>query len=166
MTNGIKDLFAIFVARIRDDKILYIFIGAYTAVGLTLLYATKTMKFASYAPYIDKFFWLFVVVFPFVAMVVDLFLVVHRFEKRRMLALRHSFSLRRIANILSGIALLMTFTLFQGTFTSIKNAMFVWQGRFLYDKVQADIDQFIHFGYDPWRLGSGPVKSLAGFVLV
>ena len=41
--------------------------------------------------------------------------------------------------------------IFQGTFTSVKNAMPVWQGGFRFDVVQADIDAFLHFGIDPWR---------------
>ena len=45
----------------------------------------------------------------------------------------------------------MTFMIFQGTFTSIKNGLVVWRDGFPFDKVQADIDAWIHFGVDPWR---------------
>lgn len=56
-----------------------------------------------------------------------------------------------MARLLSGICRLMAFMIFQGTFTSVKNGLSVWQGGFPFDKVQADIDAWLHFGVDPWR---------------
>jgi hypothetical protein len=94
----------------------------------------------------------FLFFFPAVALLIDYLLLVHRFDRRRRLAFGRIFSVRRLAHLLSGVSLLMALMMFQGTFTSIKNALPFWRGGFPYDRVQADIDRLLHFGVDPWRL--------------
>lgn len=140
------------IRLIRDDAGLYLVILLYTAAGLALLAATGAAGHATYGVYLVRWIVTFAMVFPAIALLIDLLLVVHRFDDRRRLAMRSAFSIRRIACLLSGMALMMMMMLFQGTFTSLKSAMTFWQGGFLHDRVQADIDRWLHFGVDPWRL--------------
>jgi membrane-associated phospholipid phosphatase len=86
-----------------------------------------------------------------VAILVDLFLLIHRFNYKRRLVARRVFSTSRLAYSLSGLCLLMALMIFQGTFTSVKNGMPVWQDGFPLDVTHANIDAFLHFGVDPWR---------------
>lgn len=137
--------------HIRGDSVFYLFIVTYTAFGLLLLELTGTADKAAYSVYLWKWITLFLLFFPAMAFVVDYGTVIHRFDKKRNLAWRRLLSTKRLSYFLSGIALLMVMMFLQGTFTSIKNALFVWNGGFVYEKLLADIDAAIHFGVDPWR---------------
>jgi hypothetical protein len=64
-----------------------------------------------------------------------------------------------MARLCAGIALLMAFGVFQGTYTSVKNGLPFWRGGFVYDAAQADLDALVHFGTDPWR----HLYRIAGF---
>jgi hypothetical protein len=138
-------------ALIRADAALYLFIVLYTIAGLAFLYFTGAQNQAAYAIYVGKWLVLFVFFFPAVALLTDAAYVVRRFNKRRQLAFRRAFSTRRLARFFSGLVLLQAMILFQGTFTSVKNALSVWWGGFPYDRIQADIDKALHFGADPWQ---------------
>ena len=81
------------------------------------------------------------------------------------MALRRAVGQRNMRPFASGLLLLAGMMLFQGAFTSVKTALPVWNNGFPYDVLQADIDQAIHFGVDPWRYllafgGNGWVKAL------
>lgn len=136
----------------RADAGLYLFVLVYTVAGLLLLQLTGTEDSATYWVYVRRWAIIFILFFPLVAVIVDAARVVHRLNARRGLAMRQAFSATRIATLFSGVALLMVMVLFQGTFTSLKNAMTFWRDGFQYDRVQADIDRLLHFGVDPWRL--------------
>jgi hypothetical protein len=137
---------------VRADAALYLFVLAYTAAGLFLLQLTGTEDSATYWVYVRRWAIIFILFFPMVAIIIDAARVVHRLNARRGLAMRRAFSPVRMATLASGVALLMVMVLFQGTFTSLKNAMTYWRDGFQYDRIQADIDRLLHFGVDPWRL--------------
>jgi hypothetical protein len=136
---------------IRADAGLYLFVAVYTLSGLLFLRTYGAEDQAAYSIYLAYWTTLFALFFPLAAFAVDAAWIIHRFDKKRNLATKRMFSLQRTARLLSGICLLMAFTLFQGTFTSVKNGLSVWQNGFPFDKVQADIDAWLHFGVDPWR---------------
>jgi hypothetical protein len=85
-------------------------------------------------------------------------IVIYRVDRRRALALRLAFSTERLACLAAGVALLLSMMLFQGTYTSLKNTLPHWQGGFPHDRLQADIDRWLHFGVDP---GSGSTGSVS-----
>ncbi len=136
---------------IRRDAGLYLIIAIYTLAGITFLNALDAADRSAYSIYVVDWTKLNCLVFPVFAVIFDLVLIIHRFGSRRRLAVRRTFSPDRLAYSLSGLCLLMGLMAFQGTFTSVKNAMPVWHDGFRFDAVQADIDAFLHFGVDPWR---------------
>ncbi|MBX3532034.1 MAG: phosphatase PAP2 family protein [Rhizobiaceae bacterium] len=139
------------IAAVRADAPLYLAIASYTIAGLLLLSTLGAADQAAYAIYVARWATLFLILMPAVAVLVDGALVIHRFDRRRGLALRRTFSAERVAALLAGMALLMAMVLFQGTFTSIKNVLPLMHGGFPQDGIQADIDRWLHFGTDPWR---------------
>jgi hypothetical protein len=139
------------LALIRADAGLYLFIAVYTLMGLGFLIAIGALNQTAYAVYTKQWFALFGIVLPVLGILLDTGYLLHRFDKRRGLARQRIFSPYRMAKYLSGVALLMAMLAFQGTFTSIKNALPVWRGGFADDRVQADLDKWLHFGIDPWR---------------
>lgn len=136
----------------RGDAALYLAVLLYTAAGLLLLAAAGMQEMSSHRLYLRQWTTMFVILMPLIALSVDAILVIHRFDRRRTLAFRRVFSPHRLACMLSGMALLMGLMVFQGTFTSIKNVLPALQGGFPHDRAQADIDAFLHFGIDPWRI--------------
>jgi membrane-associated phospholipid phosphatase len=149
----------------RADAPFYLALLVYTISALLLLDALGAREQTTYAIYLRRWAVLFLFMMPVVALAVDAFLVIHRFNHRRKLAARYAFSPERFARLFSGLALLMAMVLFQGSFTSIKNVLPVIQEGFPYDRIQADIDRWLHFGADPWRwlfaVGeSAPVRTV------
>jgi hypothetical protein len=138
-------------ALVRADVGFYLFITLYTLAGFIFLDAIGAADRAAYSIYATHWLFLCLVFLPLVAFVIDASHIVRRFDRKRGLAARRLFSPSRIARLVSGLCLLMTFMIFQGTFTSIKNGLVVWRHGFQYDKVQADIDAWMHFGVDPWH---------------
>ena len=139
------------VRLVRADAPFYAVILAYTAIGFALLAATGAQDRATYAIYFVRWTVVFALLFPAIALLLRYGMVIHRFDRRRSLALRRAFSPARNAHFAAGVVLLLAMVFFQGTFTSIKNAMPVWRGGFPHDRVQADLDRWLHFGVDPWR---------------
>lgn len=138
-------------AAVRADSPLYLGIAAYTLAGLAFLSYAGAEDQATYAIYVVKWLVLFGIMMPMISLACDYALMAHRFSGRRKLAAARLFSPRRMARLLAGIALLLSMIAFQGTFTSVKNALAVFQGGFPHDAAQADLDALLHFGIDPWR---------------
>ncbi|TIQ31774.1 MAG: hypothetical protein E5X48_26595 [Mesorhizobium sp.] len=136
---------------VRKDSGLYLIIAAYTLAGLVFLHAVGADDRSAYSIYFADWIKLNCLTFPIFVVIFDAILILHRFSSRRLLVVKTTFSNGRLAYFLSGLCLLVALMIFQGTFTSVKNAMPVWQGGFRFDVVQADIDAFLHFGIDPWR---------------
>ncbi|MBZ9676670.1 phosphatase PAP2 family protein [Mesorhizobium sp. ES1-1] len=136
---------------VRRDSGLYLLIAVYTFLGLGFLHVVGAADRSAYAVYFGRWTLLNGVTLPAVAGLVEFGLLIHRFDRRRGLAARYVFSTSRLAYSLSGLCLVMALMIFQGTFTSVKNGMAVWQGGFPFDVAHADIDAFLHFGVDPWR---------------
>lgn len=140
------------VISIRADFVLYVVIALYSLVGLMLLVVTDRTELSAYGIYFRYRSFFFLVLMPVVALLVEALLVARRAKGRQALALRKAFSAARVAYFASGVCLLAALLAFQANFTSIKNLLPVLQGSFLYDRFQADVDAWLHFGVDPWRL--------------
>ncbi|MDX8500981.1 phosphatase PAP2 family protein [Mesorhizobium sp. VK4C] len=151
---------------VRRDSGLYLTIAAYTLAGLVFLHAVGADDRSAYSIYFADWIKLNCLVFPIFVVIFDAILILYRFNSRRPLVVKATFSNSRLAYFLSGLCLLVALMIFQGTFTSIKNAMPVWQGGFRFDVVQADIDNFLHFGVDPWRWLYAVAKNDSVRVLV
>lgn len=136
--------------RVRSDAWFYGAVVGYTSIGLVLLAVLGQLAQTPHRAYIEAG-GLFVITMPLVAIAFDLCYVVIRFDNRRMLALKRSFSAKRVAALMAGMAAMAGVTIFLGTFTSIKTALAPIQGGFPYDAFLADIDRFLHFGSAPWR---------------
>jgi phosphate starvation-inducible membrane PsiE len=139
------------LTAIRADAGLYLAIVLYTLAGLLFLRAIGAQDQAAYQIYFARWAGVFLFLLPALALIVEWALVLHRFDRRRNLVLHRVFAPGAVSHFLAGTVFLAAFVFFQGTFTSLKNALPVWRGDFLYDRVQADIDRFLHFGIDPWR---------------
>ncbi len=148
--------------RLRSDALLYGLIGLYTLGGVSLLSLTGTADLISYQLYFEKWPQIFGIVMPVMVIAIDISVLTLRFDRRRPLAYRRTFSARRIASLLSGLMLMIGLMVFQGTFTSIKNALPALEGGFQYDRIQADIDAWMSFGVDPWRW----LHAVAGYDMI
>jgi hypothetical protein len=138
-------------AIVRADGFLYGFIAIYAAAGLAFLAEVGALDRAAYHTYLPIWLLLFGFLLPSLSLLFDVGRFLHRFDRRRALAARRAFSVERMACFVSGIALLMGIMVFQSTFTSVKNGIYVLWGRFPFDRVQADLDAALHFGRDPWH---------------
>lgn len=159
------DTFAHAGRILRADSVIYALVAAYAAATASLFYfsgALAAFTGLHYAPVWIKVFFL---LFPFVYGMLGILHVVHRVDKRRALAFRKIFAGKRLAHFGAGIVLLFAMMLFHETVGSIKNALPIWRGGFLYDVAQADLDRLLHFGQDPWRYlyavaGNGFMRSV------
>jgi PAP2 superfamily len=152
--------------RARAAMPAYLFIGLYYALGFLFVTANHTREQAHFSEYLHTAALLGLVVFPVCAVAADIVRVLHRFGRRRGLALRASFSPRRIGALTAGAAKLFAIMLFAGVFTSVKNTLAVWQGGFHYDRQLADLDALLHFGADPWRVVAPMMNSAAARMIV
>lgn len=156
------------LVQIRNDAWIYGLILAYTGCGVLLLSLTGNQTHAAYDLYIGQWTTLFLFSMPVVALAIEAGVAIYRNGGREPVAFRQVFSIRRLATLFSGMALLMGMMVFQGTFTSIKNILPLLNGGFPQDVVQADFDAWLHFGYEPWRVlhaigGYGAVRSVLEF---
>ena len=148
----IENLWKATFTYVRGDLYLYACIIAYTVITIIALYALGSREMLSHQLYYAQWTTLFAFVLPLIALLVNAISVMHRFDSRRSLAFKRVYSIDRIAYLLSGIALLMGLMFFQGSFTSIKNVLPVLHHGFPHDVVQANIDSWLHFDSDPWKI--------------
>lgn len=139
------------VRRVAEDWPLFVTILAYAAIGWTFLVANGATDRTVILPYLIVWPLLFGIYAPTMAVLAFGARVIHRFDDHRRLAFRRTFAPQTVGYYAGGVVLLMATVAFQSTFTSVKNGVYVWQGAFVYDRAQADIDATLHFGVDPWR---------------
>lgn len=136
---------------LRDDRAIYALVGLHALIGCAALYTTgATNAFAHFA-YLPTWPLVFFVFFPFMYFLVGASRIIHRLDRRRRLAFRKMLTPQRWKHFFAGLGLLAAMMVFQGTCTSLKNAFPIWQGGFPNDVLQADFDDYIHFGEAPWR---------------
>lgn len=147
----LSKLFAHTITFLRADARYYLFIAIYAAAALIFLTVFEKPNLVAFSIYFVKWPFMFGLLLPIIALSTDLVLLFRRF-RGRYAAAKCLFSPSRIASLISGLMLLMALGIFQGAFTSIKNGLPALYGGFPYDGTQADIDAFLHFGIDPWRI--------------
>jgi PAP2 superfamily len=152
--------------RLRAALPAYLCIGLYCALGFIFVTANHAQEQAHVTEYFQAAMLLGLLVFPVCALAADCVHVVHRFGRRRSLALRRSFSPRRVGSLIAGSAKLCAIMLFAGMFTSVKNTLVIWQGGFHSDRQLADLDAFLHFGADPWRIAAPMISSTAARMII
>lgn len=137
---------------IRSDLPIYLAAVAYLVAGFVFVSGIDHAAFGALKAYARHWSTNFGIVGPFFVTVGGLLHIVHRLNKRRSLAFRHMFAPDRVARFVAGTVLMMTaMLLFTSMFSSIKTSFPHGRG-FPFDVAQADLDQLIHFGVDPWRL--------------
>ncbi|MBC7282002.1 phosphatase PAP2 family protein [Hoeflea sp.] len=139
------------LARLTADGWFYWAVLFYTIMGFAFLIAVGDAGGASHASYVLPAIKGFLLMMPLAALSFDVIRVIVRFDQRRRLAFRRTFSAGRLAALGSGMMMMAGIAVFQGTFTSIKTSLPLIFGGFPYDRLQADIDAWLHFGADPWR---------------
>ena len=154
------------IARMRGDMAVFLCIALYASFGFLFLALNQAQENAQFGEYLKKAMLLGLFLFPFCALTVDSVSILHRFDRRRGLAFRQAFSPRRLGSLVAGSAMLAAVMLFEGVFTSVKNTLVVWQGGFHLDRQLADLDAFLHFGTDPWRIVTPLMSSAAARIFV
>lgn len=154
------------LSRLRVDAWFYAMVTGFTVFALFYLEGFGQLDGTAHSAYVGPGLWTFAFVMPVTVVLFDLVRVVHRFDGRRRLAFRRSFSARRLAALVSGMAVMAGITLFQGTFTSVKISFANIQGGFPWDLYMADADRFLHFGNEPWRLLYGLAQHPAMLTFV
>lgn len=135
---------------ISEDRLIYVSIGGYASVAALVVWATGASAAFAYIHYLLTWPLVFLLLFPFLYLMLLLLQIVHRFDRRRSLAFKRVLAPARIGHLIAGLVLLTALMVFQGTFTTVKNALPLWAGGFPYDGLQADIDDLLHFGRAPW----------------
>ncbi|QFY60736.1 hypothetical protein FZ934_10080 [Rhizobium grahamii] len=147
-----SELLSHLMIRARADAWLYFAVAFYFLGSVLLITATGHAEVMSFSLYFDQWTFLFLIFMPLTAVVVDYAWVIFRFEGKRALVARKTFSPQRLAHLFSGMALLMALMIFQGTFTSIKNLLPILRGGFVYDHMLANADALLSFGSDPSKI--------------
>jgi len=147
---------------LKGDRTIYGVVALHALAAACVLPATGATSAFAYLSYLPAWPAIFFLFFPFVYGMLGVLVIVHRFDRRRSLAVRTLLSEARLAHFGAGLVLLLAIMVFHGTYTSFKNALPVWQGGFPFDIAQANIDQTLHFGRDPWLY----LHELAGSALV
>jgi cytochrome c oxidase subunit IV len=131
--------------------------------ALVALYSTGVLLMAftlgksgslAYTHYLERLAPVYLIAMPPVAILIFCITVFVRTDDwaSRRNAVADALSSAAIGRYASGLLALMTFTLFLGSFTTLKNLMPDLMGGFQYDEIQADIDRILHFGRDPGPL--------------
>lgn len=138
-------------AILSQDRAVYAVIALHALAAVTLLHVSGATAVSAFSAYIVIWPVAFFLLFPFIYAMLGVLTVVHRFDRRRRLAFRLLFSRERLAHFAAGLLLLSAVMIFQGSFTSLKNAFPIWSGGFRHEMLFADADRLIHLGTDPWR---------------
>ncbi|MBS9721663.1 phosphatase PAP2 family protein [Tianweitania sp. BSSL-BM11] len=159
---GPSPFFSSLVAYTSADKWLYLVIAAYSVAGSLFLLHFGLFSWASFGIYPGKWFFLFAIFMPAMAVLWDAACIIHRFDRRRALVFRRVYSRERLAYMAAGILCLLALSVFQSVFTAVKTAFPLIEGGFPYDATHAALDRLLHFNTDPWRI----LQPFLGYDLV
>lgn len=141
--------------HIRRDRVVYALIALHCLACVAILSTRGFGKAFAFEGYLFVWSVAFLLFFPALLLLGLTLAIVHRVERRRRLAFRMVLSPRRVGRAAAGAVLLLALMAFEGSFTSLKNAAPLFRGGFPYDRPQADLDRWLHFGRDPWTLLHG-----------
>lgn len=154
-----QKMFAHAMPGIRADWPLYAFIAAYFAIGYGYLYSVGFLEKSHFLVYFKFLFPVFVFYFVPFFFILKMLTVRRKVPGRITLANRMIRSPKAMSRYLTGIAFLTIYCFFIAMFTAVKSSFGIVYG-FQHDIYQADFDQFLFFGVDPWHVLFTPIHSI------
>lgn len=138
--------FQTFSANLRQMLPFHAFVLAHSAIVLAVAAWAGRLTFSAHVQYIQQFGPLYFLVLPVTLAVTKGILAV--VQARRAPSAVPSAPLL-IGELASTAVTLAMIVLFMGSFTTFKTLMPILAGGFSYDRIQADIDLFLHGGINP-----------------
>ncbi len=143
---------------LRRDTFLYVFIACYFLFGFIYLNLVGQAQESHFFIYFSVLLPLFLVFFtPFIALY-SVLVIQRRAPTRQRLAFKAIVNPNNMTRYICGLTFLTAYCLFIGMFTGVKSSLGNIFG-FQHDIYQADIDKFLFFGVDAWRVLFTPIHS-------
>lgn len=155
----LSETIAYALPAIRKDWPLYGFIAAYFAIGYTYLYNVGFLEKSHFLVYFKFLFPVFVFYFIPFFFILKMLTMRRRVPERITLANRLIRSPKAMARYLTGISFLTVYCFFIAMFTAVKSSFGIVYG-FQHDVYQADLDQLLFFGVDPWHVLFTPIHTI------
>lgn len=145
-------------AGLGAAKPVFVIMFVYLILGFAYLsYFDRTSDIHAMV-YLQKFIPQLVFFFPAILLLVGVLGAIRRGKNRWFFAIKRLFVPRNLANFCVGALILTTLCVFMAMFTAIKNSFADLQG-FQHDLWQANLDKFLFFGNDPWRILFQPIHN-------
>ncbi len=138
----------------------YITFIVYLALSTTYLIYIDRLSVINFAPYFQTLLPQLTFFFPLLLLIGGIAGALRRGKQRRLYAVKTLFNPRNVANYLVGASAIFMLMVFLGMYTAVKNTFGEIQG-FQHDIWQADLDQFLFFGHDPWHILFTPFHSIS-----
>lgn len=164
MGNYFSGVFLASAKGVRGDVLIYWFVLIYAIIAAIIVEMSVGLRADTLLIYTRVWLVNYGLIFPLCFASVGFIKIIHRLDNRRLLAFRHMFSQRRVGRFLAGSVLFVAILVFTTSFTSLKNVASA-NTAFTWDVAFANLDHFIHFGHDPWRLLYGAIEN-TGFLRV
>lgn len=149
--NYVSASLTAFFRGVGNDKYLYGFIAIYAIIAAIIVTTVSDPSSKILRIYLHVWITNYGIIFPLVFAGLGAIRIIHRLDNRRKLAFMHMFSARRVGRFLAGTALFVGLLVFTTSFTALKNAASIGVP-FSWDVQLAALDNFLHFGHDPWRI--------------
>lgn len=137
----------------------YLTLVVYVILSGAYLAFVDRASIVNFDPYFQRMLPQLVFFFPLILLVGGISGALRRGKHRRKYAVKSLFNSRNVANYLVGVSIIISLMVFLAMFTAVKNTFGDIQG-FNHDIWQADLDQLLFFGHDPWRILFTPIHSL------
>lgn len=138
----------------------YLTLIAYLVLSTIYLIYVDRLSVINFSPYFKKLLPQLTFFFPLLLLIGGIAGALRRGKQRRLYAVKILFNQRNVANYLVGASAIFMLMVFLGMYTAVKNTFGDIQG-FQHDVWQADLDQFLFFGHDPWHLLFTPFHSIS-----
>lgn len=141
-----------FIAAVRGDIWGYAIVFLYSLLCIVLLALTGRFDLSSHERYLGQWTYLYLCIFPLFSVVLLMMRSLLRYQLQGVRICLRALSSYRTGKFAGGMAMMMGLMLFIGNFTTIKNLFPVMHDGFPFDRVTADVDQWLHFGHTPSEL--------------
>jgi len=141
-----------FIAAVRGDIWGYAIVFLYSLLCIVLLALTGRFDLSSHERYLGQWTYLYLFIFPLFSVVLLMMRSLLRYQLQGVRICFRALSSHRTGKFAGGMAMMMGLMLFIGNFTTIKNLFPVMHDGFPFDRVTADVDQWLHFGHAPSEL--------------
>jgi hypothetical protein len=133
--------------ELAADRVLYLAMGLYAAVGVSYLALAERLSGNAYAIYLGKLFVLVVGTAPFMFIALIVVPAIWMSPQAPYTRLKSWLNARNAARLIAGLSIVVFHVLFLGTYTGLKTARN--EGGFVYDVALANLDAGLHLGIDP-----------------